>query len=241
MTVSDAEKYQSSQMNRGIADAAESCTGGVKVLFLGNSITIHPVMPEIGWDHEWGMAADAAEHDYVHLVSRGIEQVTGRYADVRIRNLASFERGFRDYDFWENQDLIGFQAEYLVVALRENVAALETAEERLEFRNAFRKLLECFASGKRKPHTVIRGVFWPNKWKDEILSAVAAELDLTFVKADIAGDKDMLALGKFDHEGIQKHPGNWGKAEIAHRILSGFFPGERLSGILPDTGKVFLQ
>ena len=223
MTVSDAEIYKSLQMNQGMADASEFRTGGVKILFLGNSITIHPVMPEIGWNHEWGMAADTAEQDYVHLVSRGIERATGRPADVRIRNLASFERGFRDYDFMKNRDLIDFQAEYLVVALGENVAALQTAEERLEFRNAFRKLLECFLSGKRKPHTVVRGVFWPNVWKDEILSWVSANLDLTFVKADIAGDKNMLALGKFEHEGVQNHPGNRGMAEIARRILAGFF------------------
>ena len=224
MTVSDAEKYQSTQMNRETPDAAEVRSGGVKVLFLGNSITIHAPLPEIGWPHDWGMAASAPERDYVHLVSSGIERETGRPADVRIRSLSDFERDFRNYKYEKNQDLIDFQAEYLVVALGENVAALETAEERREFREAFRKLVAGFVSGSRKPQAVVRGVFWPNRWKDGILSGIAADLGLTFVKADISGDKEMLALGKFEHEGVQKHPGDKGMAEIARRILAGFFP-----------------
>ena len=211
-------------MNQGTADSEISCPGGVRILFLGNSITIHPVMPEIGWYHEWGMAAETAEHDYVHLVSRGIERETGRPADVRISNLASFERGFRNYQFEKNREFIDFQAEYLVVALGENVEDLETTEERQEFGFAFQKLLGCFLSGNKKPYTVVRGVFWPNEWKDEILSGVAAKLNATFVKADIAGDKNMLALGKFEHKGVQNHPGDKGMAEIARRILCGFFP-----------------
>ena len=224
MAVSDAEKFKSSQMNKDSADAAESCAGGVKIVFIGNSITIHAVLPEIGWHHEWGMAASSQENDYVHQVIRGIERETGRPADVRIRNLAGFERGFRDYDYGKNRDLIEFQPDYLVFALGENVAALESDAERQEFRKAFRKLVEGFLSGTKKPHTVIRGVFWPNEWKDELMSKTASELGLTFVKADLSGDESMMALGLFEHEGVQRHPGDKGMKAIASRILAGFFP-----------------
>ena len=224
MAISDAEKFQSSQMNKNSADAAESCAGGVKIVFIGNSITLHAVMPESGWFGEWGMAASSQENDYVHLVIRGIERETGRPADARIRNLADFERGLLDYDHERDRDLIDFQPDYLVFALGENVPALESDAERQNFRKAFRKLVEEFLSGKKKPHIVIRGVFWPNEWKDEIMSQTAAELGLTFVKADIAENEGMMALGKFEHNGIQRHPGDKGMAEIAKRILAGFFP-----------------
>ena len=41
---------------------------GLRVLFFGNSITRHGVKEDIGWHHDWGMAASAKEKDYVHLV-----------------------------------------------------------------------------------------------------------------------------------------------------------------------------
>ena len=41
---------------------------GRRVLFVGNSITLHSARPEIGWHGDWGMAASDAAHDYLHLV-----------------------------------------------------------------------------------------------------------------------------------------------------------------------------
>ncbi len=80
-------------MNAETPSAARPCAGGVKVVFLGNSITLHGRAPALGWTNLCGMAASEPDKDYVHLVVRGIEKRTGRKADVRVRNLAGFERG----------------------------------------------------------------------------------------------------------------------------------------------------
>ena len=38
---------------------------GKLVMFVGNSITLHEVLPSIGWHNEWGMAASKQENDDV--------------------------------------------------------------------------------------------------------------------------------------------------------------------------------
>lgn len=92
----DAELHGSEMMNAAAVSKDRAAADGVKVLFLGNSITLHGSLPKIGWTNVWGMAASAKEKDYVHLVTRGIEREAGRKADLRVRNLADFERNFRN-------------------------------------------------------------------------------------------------------------------------------------------------
>ena len=224
--MSDAERNQSLQMNAAKAEGCIRNEGGVRVVFIGNSITLHEKLPEIGWHNNWGMAASSAEKDFVHLVTKGIEAETGRPADVRVRNLAEFERGFMDYDYSRNRDLMEFNADFLIVALGENVRELETQEERLAYRDAFKKLLEGFMQGRAMPTCVVRGVFWRNAWKDAMMEHAASDFSIPFVKADIAGDDSMKAIGLFEHKGVQAHPGDKGMAEIARRILEGLFPKE---------------
>lgn len=194
------------------------------MVFIGNSITLHERLPEIGWLNAWGMAASAADRDYVHIVTRGIEAETGRKADVRVRNLARFERNFENYDYSGNQDLIEFAPDFLIVALGENVRQLETQEDRMAYREAFRKLLSGFMQGRSVPSGVVRGVFWPNSWKDEMMESAANCFSIPFVKADIGSDDSMKAIALFDHQGVQAHPGDRGMAGIAERILNGLFP-----------------
>lgn len=47
-------------------------SSGLRVMFVGNSITLHGVKEDIGWMNCWGMAASTKEKDYVH---RCIEKI----------------------------------------------------------------------------------------------------------------------------------------------------------------------
>ena len=49
-------------------DGVKKEDANYKVMFIGNSITIHEPKPEICWVKKCGMAASDAEHDYVHIV-----------------------------------------------------------------------------------------------------------------------------------------------------------------------------
>lgn len=222
--LSDAEKYHSTAMNRKHAESAIKNTNGIRIVFLGNSITIHAPAPEVGWYNDWGMSASAEEKDYVHIVIREIEKRTGRKADVRIRNLSSFERDFHHYDYSLDQDLIDFAPEILVVALGENVPEFETNEERIAYRDAFRKLLSGFLQKNAPSTTIVRGVFWKSAWKDRMMQEAAEALGVKFVKADFSTDDSMMAWGLFEHQGVQMHPGDKGMEAIAQSIIAAIFP-----------------
>lgn len=223
---SDAELNNSAEMN---ADKDVSFVlqvkNGVRILFLGNSITLHGPLADIGWTNQWGMAASAPEKDFVHIVTQGIEKETGRKADVRVRNVADFERNFTTWQPGsEIRELIDFDAQYIVFAFGENTPELQTEVERASYREAVKRFLSLFVHGRAKPHAVVRGVFWTNDWKDACLAQAASDLAFTFVKADFADIRGMDAWGHYWHSGVARHPGDAGMAAIAGAILDGFFP-----------------
>ena len=45
-----------------------------RLLIVGNSITRHGPKKDIGWDGDWGMAADSPDKDYVHILQRKLEE-----------------------------------------------------------------------------------------------------------------------------------------------------------------------
>ncbi len=46
---------------------------GVRVMFVGNSMTLHGVNEDIGWSGEYGMAASCEDNDYVHILMSKIK------------------------------------------------------------------------------------------------------------------------------------------------------------------------
>lgn len=224
----DAVQHHSSEMNPAAYGSAQTSENGVKVLFLGNSITLHSALASIGWSGNWGMAASAAEKDYVHLVAEGIRRETGREVDLRVRNIALLERDYRNVVL---ADLLkedaDYEPDYLIVAIGENVPNFANDDDAAAYRAAVANLLAFFHKGRQvKARTVVRGCFWPNAAKDKAMAEAASDYAAEFVRCDISGENGMMATGLFAHEGVAAHPGDRGMEEIARRILAAFFPKE---------------
>ncbi len=136
-----------------------------KVLFLGNSITKHGPKADIDWSGNWGMAASTEAKDYVHLVVAGLAAKGGTAPETMVRNIADFERAHAGYDIaGKLREAVDFQADLIILAIGENVAALQTPEEQAAFRESVTKLLTvaegragnrccscAVASGKTRP------------------------------------------------------------------------------------------
>lgn len=195
-----------------------------KILFLGNSITLHGPAESIGWNGNWGMAASAAEKDYVHVVLRALSEPpeTGfAGAESMILNIADFERQYAAYPIEEKlREAIAFKPDLLILAIGENVAELTSEDSKTQFHASVKNLLQAFQKNGN-PMIIVRSSFWPSPVKDAILKQAAGDTGAAF--ADIGGlasDESNYARSErpISHEGVAAHPGDKGMKAIADAI-----------------------
>jgi len=194
-----------------------------KILFLGNSITLHGPAPDIGWTGNWGMAASAEEKDYVHLLAADIAKASGAQPRRMVRNLAGFERGYDTFDLaTELKAELEFNADIIIVAIGENVSQPASDEARAKFAAAFARLLAALQR-HGQPAIFVRSSFWPNATKDEVMRKASAEAGASFVDlAELGRDETNAARSErnIKHAGVAGHPGDKGMRAIADAIFA---------------------
>ena len=190
---------------------------GTKVLFVGNSITLHGILPDIGWHWQFGMAASAEENDYVHLIMKKFTE-TDSNAVFKIAQVAKWEREYKNgSNYLENyKDARDFNADIIIMRFIENCPHDNFDNE--AFKREYIKLLEYFnPSGKAK--VVITTSFWKHKG-DSTIMEIGEELGYPVIYlGDLGEDDEMKAIGLFEHSGVANHPGDKGMATIAERIM----------------------
>ena len=207
---------------RAAAPETAPTTNFRKVLFLGNSITLHGPAPKIGWVGNWGMAASAAEKDFVHIVTSSLANASGAEPEAMVENIATFERQYADYDLHANlKEAFEFNADLVIVAIGENVPGLGSEKEEAQFEASVEELLKLVRAD-RHPTIIVRSCFWPNRAKDEALRQACQQFEGIFV--DISGlskDESNYARSErdFQHAGVAAHPGDRGMQAIAGAIL----------------------
>ncbi len=200
-----------------------------RVLFLGNSITLHGPAPAIGWTGNWGMAASAEHLDYVHLVTAGIAAASGLEPEIMVKNIADFERGYDTYNVKESlKSELEFQADIIIVAVGENVSELMTDEAKAKYTTACSGLLsELREHGD--PAVFVRSSFWANPVKDDVMREAAQGAEATFVDIAALGlDETSMARSerRIEHAGVASHPGDKGMKAIADAILAAIRQGQ---------------
>ncbi len=205
-------------MCAGLAQAVEV----QKILFLGNSITLHGPSKKVDWSGNWGMAASAQEKDYVHLVTQALTKKEGAAPETLVKNIAAFERGYATYDAAAQlKDAAAFGADLIVVAIGENVPALTNAACQAEFAEKTVALLKGI-KGDTKPLIVVRSCFWASGPKDEALKRASQEIGGVFLDIGALGkDEKNFARSerKFQNAGVGNHPGDKGMQAIADAII----------------------
>lgn len=193
-----------------------------RILFLGNSITLHGPKPDIGWTGNWGMAASSEDKDYVHLVAAELASANKVTPEIRVANIADFERNYADFDVdGQMKDLFAFDPDLVVLAIGENVPGLDSAEAKARFKSGVLKILKC-SLARRHPLIVVRSGFWANEAKDEMLKEACQEVDGIFVNAGPLGQDAANAARSertIAHDGVAGHPGDRGMKALADAIV----------------------
>jgi hypothetical protein len=193
-----------------------------RILFLGNSITLHGPAPAIGWEGNWGMAASARDKDYVHLVVKAIAGAAGKEPETLVANIARFERQFETYDFdAELGKELAFQPDLVIVAVGDNVPALASDQARSGFRASLTRLLKKLKANSR-PTIVVKTCFWADPVKDAILDQACKDVGGVLVDWSTHGKVEAnLARSEraFSNGAVGGHPGDRGMQVIADSIL----------------------
>ncbi|WP_422928776.1 SGNH/GDSL hydrolase family protein [Singulisphaera sp. PoT] len=192
-----------------------------KVVFLGNSITLHGPAPSIGWTGDWGMAATSREKDYVHRLLDLIAKEAGGAPKAMIRNIADFERNQTDFKTGEAlKEELAFEPDVVILAIGENAPSPKTDEERRRFADALRDLLAQIHQHGH-PRVFVRSEFWADAEKDRILKKACDDAGGIYVDIEKLGaDPSNAARSErqIEHAGVAAHPGDKGMSAIADAL-----------------------
>ena len=193
-------------------------------LFIGNSITWHPVCDY--WWGSWGMAASTAENDYVHKVVAGLKE-TYNAVDYDIISYSVWERkNVRGIALPKIDGILENDYDLVVIQLGENAKSTATFEADYE------QLVQYVKAKQPNAKNVLVGDFWVYPGRDAMKINVATRQNCTYIDiSDIrtnkkyqsfVGDKvygDDGKLHKIDFPPVAIHPNDLTYQCISERIL----------------------
>ena len=197
----------------------------MKILYIGNSITLHSPAPDIGWHGCYGMAASCEENDYLHVLNRILEDA-GKTVVWKCRNAADYERSPETYNLEEQlSEERDFSPDIIVMRLIENVPPDKTAAFRDWYVRMIRFLNPCGRAA-----VFCTGAFWQRDDADAWIEEAAAEVGGTYVSLKTAQGEAFQAIGLFEHGGVAGHPSDVGMAKIAELLYNAIDGAGLLNG-----------
>ena len=192
---------------------------GKRILFVGNSITLHGIKHSIGWHNEWGMAASAEDKDYVHIVEN---EVLSSHPQTRfcVCQASIWERGYvsaADEVLPKFEAARLFGADIIIIRLIENCKIAEYNGEKFKLELA--RLID-YLNLTKKAKVIVTTGFWKHPGDSDIIDFCKENGYPCVELGDLGQDDRMKAIGLFEHTGVANHPGDEGMKAIAERILN---------------------
>ena len=194
--------------------------GSPRIMFIGNSVTLHAPLESIGWYGNWGMAASSLEKDYVHVFINGmINQYPN--AEFCIVQASCWERNYKDCNYEADFSMaMDFKPDIIICSISANIHEEEFEHD--AFKINLKKLHDYLSCKNTK--IIESSVLFGSEKKNKAILEYVAENEKVYLAdvTDILQDEKNRAIGLFAHEGIQAHPGDSGMKLIAERFLDKF-------------------
>lgn len=184
------------------------------VVILGNSITFTPLNPAGEWKGNWGMAASAADSDYVHRLTAHFRKLVPD-CKVTARNIAEFEVDYVHYNFdAQLKDMRDSIPDLLILRIGEDVDPVNYNPD--VFKSRYEALVNYFLSKNSKLMVLGVGPLW-NAYMVEPIMRYTSYVSL----AHVDDDRTNSSFGLFTTPGIQVHPSDKGMRVISDSVWAG--------------------
>lgn len=184
-----------------------------RIMFVGNSLTLHTPYPAVGWHGYWGMAASQPDKDYVHRVQLGVTAKQGSIVEIAI---VRADIPFPDANIATK--IQAFQPDIIVVQMGNN--ALPTVPLDV-WRTQYQAIAQ--ASSARLIVVGLWGIV-AGDVREDYVKTIATEIGAQFVSIeDLYSAETTADAATFADVGVQWHPGDAGMQMIADRIVAAIY------------------
>ena len=220
-----------------VAQAAQAVEWGRmtadRILFLGNSVTLHAPKADIGWLNNWGMAATAQSKDYVHVLTTAINATTGGSLTVspagsggadNIADIdACLERNYPSYTNSQLQTQINYHANLVIMQFGENIDM--GSFDAVTFKSKLETLVGGLQASSNPNIFMTSEILASNSVVDAIKQQVCAEDPAHRLLVNMSGFRDdatnrASSEGVYSDPGVQWHPGDKGMQFIAGTLYA---------------------
>ncbi|WP_081722267.1 SGNH/GDSL hydrolase family protein [Geminisphaera colitermitum] len=206
----------------------------LRILFIGDSITLHgtnaTIAQKLGWDHEAGMAASVPGNDYVHLFAGQLQALhPDRKVEVYFHTLGG--SGSVQQRLAAIDQVKGVEPHLIVVQLGEHEKQADGLEK---LQVNYAQLLTAFNDQQpAAPQVIAIGPWAPiltnknsryNGWSGEVensMRTICETQKIPYISVrDLADDTTCFGWGTSG--GVQWHPNDKGHAGYATKLLAAY-------------------
>lgn len=210
----------------------EKAADEYRVLFVGNSITLHAfsddTIARLGWTHQAGMAASCEENGYAHRFSAMLrERLPGR--DVRCFFHTCGGGGSVALRLSAVDEVRTVKPDLVVIQMGEHEHEKDGEEQ---LRNNYRELICSFDCQNPSPQVICIGLWNPDEESSGEYRGWSARVDEVMHKECIVRDIPFISVEKYAldpacrgwgaHPGVRWHPNDKGHLCYANELMDCF-------------------